>query len=120
MGRIFINLTDTIYYMDNIIRTKDMTKNERRNAAFKGGKRYAYPVCVLCGRARISKSVEPFKITENPEVMQVRYGIGGHASGGFYKKEDESINLKEAREKNMPIFQNLKEEITKLYKLLCD
>ena len=95
--------------------TKKKTYEERRKNAFKKGKKYLYGICPLCLKARPIKV--KFRIDNNPEVVQVRYGVGGRGCGGFYKKEDECIRLSEVEAKYPNVYNNLKAEIEKLYKI---
>ena len=99
---------------------KELTKEERREKAIKEGKPFKYIVCPLCLRARIGRSWKgtvKFKIDPNPEIIQIRYGVGGRGCGGFFKKEDECVKLSELKEVNTEVYNNLKTEVKKLYNL---
>jgi hypothetical protein len=99
---------------------RDRTYPERRAKAFASGRSYKYLVCPLCLRARILFShfggKVKFKIDPNPEVVQIRYSAGGRAAGWF-KKDDECIRLKDVQKAYPEVYANLKEEVSKLYKL---
>jgi len=99
---------------------RDATKDERRNKAFMYGKKFEFIVCPLCLRSRIRNSWKgeaTFTIDQNPEVIQVRYAIGGRGMGGFYRKDGEGIRLDELKAKQPNVWDNLKSEIDKLHNL---
>jgi hypothetical protein len=102
---------------------KKATREERRAKALVEGKQYRFIVCPLCLRARIGKSWKGktvFNIDPNPEVIQIRYGLGGRGYGGFFKNVDECIKLSELKDADPEVYNNLKEEIGKLFKLFYE
>jgi len=93
------------------------TKEERRQKAISEGRKFESIVCPLCLRARVGrvwKGKYIFKIDPNPEVIQIRYSLGGKGYGGFFKNEKESIRLDVLRDKKPDVWKNLKIEINKL------
>ena len=86
-------------------------KEQRRQRAIKGGKRFETIICPLCLKARVGKVWKGeyvFKPDPNPEVIQVRYGLGGRGCGGFFKNENESIRMNILKEKNIEVWKSLK------------
>jgi hypothetical protein len=95
---------------------KNITKEERREMAIKGGRKFNYLVCPLCMRSIIGNP-KPFRIDHDPEIIQVRYVLGGRGLAGFFKNPEECIRLSSLEATNIVVFNNLKEEIGKLYRL---
>ena len=97
-----------------------LTKDQRRKKAIEGGRKFESIICPLCLRARVGsvwRGKYIFKIDSNPEVIQVRYHLGGKGTGGFFKNEQESIRLDILRERRPDVWKNLKIEINKLNNL---
>ena len=98
------------------------TNEDRRKRAIKEGKRFESVVCPLCLKARVGKVLKGdyiFKPDPNPEVIQVRYGIGGRGCGGFFKNTKESIRMDILREKKPEVWKSLKfsvDTISKMFK----
>ena len=99
---------------------RQKTLEERKQYAIKNGRRYEYIVCPLCLRARSSKTWKGetnFKIDPNPEIVQVRYGVGGRGKGGFYRNEEEGIKIGKLKAERPKLYENLRTEVIKLYGL---
>jgi hypothetical protein len=98
------------------------TYDARKARAMSEGTKSVYIVCPLCLKARPVRTRKRgeavFRIDPNPEVIQVRYAIGGQGSGGFFKSEKECIRLSELKEANLEVYQNLSAEVDKLHVLL--
>jgi len=98
-------------------RKDDAEKAERRQKAFKEGKRYYSIVCPLCLKSNVKREIKNeylFKTDDNPEIIQTRYLLGGRGTGGFFKNEKESIRLDVLRQSRPNLWENLKIEIGKL------
>ncbi|MHA1852541.1 MAG: hypothetical protein ACTSUF_03430 [Candidatus Heimdallarchaeaceae archaeon] len=104
-----------------VVERKAKTYEARKAKALAEGKRFERIVCPLCLWSRPMRTHKKgkiiFKIDPNPEIIQVRYGIGGQKHGGFFKKEDECIRLSELKDANTEVYNNLKTEVKKLYNL---
>ncbi|MDP2671997.1 MAG: hypothetical protein Q8O68_00620 [Candidatus Daviesbacteria bacterium] len=79
-----------------------MDKEERRNRALRGGKKYEYFVCPLCflnrPTHRIGKGRSNFDSFDpkTNHFVQIRKGVGGQGMGGFYTDESSSLTLHQA------------------------
>ena len=98
---------------------------ERKRIALTEGKRFEYLACPLCGYNRpIYKHLKGkvrFGVPELKYIVQVRYGGGRTEQGksiGMFLSEEESIRFDELKEKAPEIYENLREEVKKLYNLL--
>jgi len=108
----------------HVVERKRATYDERKAKALSEGHKTSYVVCPLCLRSRPLRTHKSgktiFRIDPNPEVIQVRYGIGGRAQGGFFKNDSESMRLEDIKNTDSDVYENLKEEIAKLYKMFCE
>lgn len=96
------------------------TYEQKRERAFREGKRHEYIACPLCHSSRsikIWKGKPNFAQDENPEVVQVRYGLGGRGVGGFYRNEKEGIKLNTLKVERPELYSNLKKGIAMLNQL---
>lgn len=94
---------------------------QRKSAAISEGNRYLFLVCPLCLRNRplqtFFKGKTLFRVDPGCEIVQTRYGLGGRGVGGFYKNEPESVRLPDLKSLFPDVYENLREEVLKLYKL---
>ena len=96
-------------------------KEQRRQRAIKGGKRFETIICPLCLKARVGKVWKGdyiFKPDPNPEVIQVRYSLGGRGCGGFFKNEKESIRMDILKDKKPEVWKSLKFSVNTISKML--
>lgn len=95
---------------------------KRKASAISEGNKYLFLVCPLCLRNRplqtFFKGKTLFRVDPGCEIIQTRYGIGGRGVGGFYKNDLESVHLPDLKLLYPDIYDNLRTEIKKLYKLL--
>lgn len=101
---------------------KDSTYDERKAETLAHGKRVEYLTCPICGRNRVLKNSwgkkATFEVKPTFDIIQVRYG-GGRGSG-FFRSDDEGVKLDDLQKYYPEIFDNLKEEVEKLHKLLME
>ena len=102
-------------------RSAEDTYKERKAKAFSKGKKYFYIICPLCQlgkpfRTHV-KGKTVFNVQTKPEVLQVRYGVGGRGTG-FFRKDDECLDVWKLKDNYPEVFENLKEEVTKLHRML--
>ena len=99
---------------------RDLTVEERKQHALAFGTRVLYIVCPLCGRNRPLNPHEReqtrFEVKPDFALIQVRYG-GGKGSG-FFLKEEESLSIEEVKEQYPDLYENLKEQVVRLSKIL--
>ena len=99
------------------------TKEDRRKRAIKKGKRFESIVCPMCLRTRVGRVWEGdyiFKQDKNPEVIQVRYGLGGRGCGGFFKNEKESIRMDMLKQKKPEVWNSLKVSFDNLNRMFSE
>lgn len=97
---------------------KMATYEARKAEALATGTRVLYLTCPLCGLNRpldTYKGRADFEVKPDFAIIQVRYG--GGRGRGFFLSEDESVNLEGLKEEFPEVFDNLKEEIEKLYEI---
>lgn len=95
-------------------------KEERRQRAIKTGKRFESVVCPLCLKARVGqvwKDEFIFKPDPNPEVIQVRYSLGGRGCGGFFKNPKESIRMDVLKQNKPEVWKSLKFSVNTISKM---
>ena len=106
-------------YQEESRRRRDETYEERRARALAEGARVEFLTCPLCGLNRpLQRWGRPTRFQVRPDyaIIQVRYG-GGRGMG-FFLSENESTKLEDLRRTHPEIFDNLKDEITKLYEII--
>jgi len=97
-------------------------KEQRRQRAIKTGKRFESIVCPMCLRTRVGRvwdGEQVFKSDKdnNPEVIQVRYSLGGRGCGGFFKNEKESIRMDILKQKEPEVWKSLKISVNTISKM---
>ncbi|MHC1628265.1 MAG: hypothetical protein ACXQTI_05500 [Candidatus Nezhaarchaeales archaeon] len=107
------------HYQERSRRLRDATYEERKAKALTEGTRVEYLTCPLCGLNRpLEKWGKPtvFKVKPDYAIIQVRYG--GGRGRGFFLNEKESIKLEDLKNHYPDVFENLKEEVEKLYEII--
>ncbi len=98
-----------------------ITYEQRKAMAISKGKKSLRIVCPMCLKSRpIPANINEkplFMIDPNPEVIQVRYGLGGRKIGGFFKNDAECIRLSNLKDANVEVYHILKSEVEKLHNL---
>ena len=97
-----------------------ITYDERKAMAISKGKKALRIVCPMCLKSRPMPIIDGkplFMMDPNPEVIQVRYGLGGRKIGGFFKNDDECIRLSDLKDANVEVYHKLKGEVEKLHNL---